>query len=91
MTTQEQLEKWVNGESVHNDERDECCPDFSCCCDINTPKDVKERFAKAFNNGEHEVIHTMLMGFLGGLGGLAELEEKTVYVAGDKANHTPVQ
>lgn len=31
MTPSEQLERWVLGESVHNPERDECCPDFSCC------------------------------------------------------------
>jgi hypothetical protein len=27
---QEQLERWLGGESVHNLEG-ECCPDFSCC------------------------------------------------------------
>ena len=26
-----QLIDWVYGESVHNDECKECCPDFSCC------------------------------------------------------------
>jgi len=31
MKPNEQLAKWVNGESIHNKERDECCPDFSCC------------------------------------------------------------
>lgn len=31
MTSDEQLEQWCNGVSVHNVERDECCPDFSCC------------------------------------------------------------
>ena len=28
MTYDEQIEKWVNGESVHGEQ---CCPDFSCC------------------------------------------------------------
>jgi len=32
MTPDEQLNLWVDGNSVHNDTRDECCPDFSCCC-----------------------------------------------------------
>jgi hypothetical protein len=27
----EQGERWVNGESRHNDIDDECCADFSCC------------------------------------------------------------
>lgn len=33
MTREEQLNKWVDGISVHNDEdgEEECCPDFSCC------------------------------------------------------------
>ena len=26
-----QLNNWVNGLSLHNDVDDECCPDFSCC------------------------------------------------------------
>lgn len=29
-TVDEQLARWVAGESVHNDQGD-CCPDFSCC------------------------------------------------------------
>lgn len=31
MTTDEQLDMWVNGQSVHNPTTNECCPDFSCC------------------------------------------------------------
>lgn len=31
MTSEEQLDRWVAGESVHNEEWNECCPDFSCC------------------------------------------------------------
>lgn len=27
----DQLNKWVNGNSIHNKIDDECCPDFSCC------------------------------------------------------------
>lgn len=26
-----QLYEWVNGNSIHNDIDNECCPDFSCC------------------------------------------------------------
>jgi hypothetical protein len=25
------LEQWVAGNPVHDNERNECCPDFSCC------------------------------------------------------------
>ncbi len=31
MDTNEQLDAWVDGRSIHNKARDECCPDFSCC------------------------------------------------------------
>jgi len=33
MTPEEQLDKWVDGINIHNTDRDECCPDFSCCQD----------------------------------------------------------
>ena len=28
MTSDEQLKEWVKGNSIHNPDRDECCPDF---------------------------------------------------------------
>jgi hypothetical protein len=31
MTSDEQLAEWVKGNPIHNEDRDECCPDFSCC------------------------------------------------------------
>lgn len=31
MTPDEQLKLWVAGDPVHNEERNQCCPDFSCC------------------------------------------------------------
>jgi len=31
MTPSDQLKHWLSGDSRHNTERDECCPDFSCC------------------------------------------------------------
>lgn len=48
MTFGKQLELWVAGESVHNDARDECCPDFSCCKpDLLWPKWKRVQFADA--------------------------------------------
>jgi hypothetical protein len=65
MTPKEQAEKWLKGESVHNSERDECCPDFSCCRpDIVTPTDEKGRFCKAMDEKDEETINQMLMIFL---------------------------
>jgi len=31
MTPKEQLKLWAGGNSIHNLELNECCPDFSCC------------------------------------------------------------
>ena len=36
-----QLEQWVLGNSIHNKESDECCPDFSCCNE-HTKKDTRK-------------------------------------------------
>lgn len=75
----EQLNLWVEGKSVHNDERDECCPDFSCCHkQVNTPKAVKEVFRNAYLKGNHTVTNRMLMEFLGN----AFSSENNIYIAG---------
>ena len=66
MTPIEQLEEWVKGSSIHNEERDECCPDFSCCNKmVETPVEAKQRFVKAFQENDGYVINQMLMFFLG--------------------------
>jgi hypothetical protein len=67
MESHDQLDQWVMGNSIHNKERDECCPDFSCCGEEIAPKDVRERFAKAYYDGDEETQHQMLMMFLGGM------------------------
>lgn len=67
-STKDQLEKWVKGESVHNHEHDECCPDFSCCDPkLLAPQREREAFANAIEKHgvESEVVLHLLMGFLG--------------------------
>lgn len=62
----EQLNLWVDGKSVHNNEREECCPDFSCCHkQVNTPQVVKELFRDAYLRDKQEVVSRLLMEFLG--------------------------
>lgn len=64
MTPQEQMELWVKGESIHNDERDECCPDFSCCKpELLASVAVRERF----RDGTPQEQSSMLVDFLGAL------------------------
>jgi len=78
----EQLYEWVKGNSIHNDETEECCPDFSCCNkNVSTPKDVRERFAKAYYEGDEETKMQMLGMFLGNA--ISTMSEKKVYIAGD--------
>ncbi len=62
MTCEEQIRLWVSGNSVHNDERDECCPDFSCC-EPKLQASSSERLA--FESGDENKRHEMLMTFLG--------------------------
>ena len=76
----DQLEQWVNGNSVHNTDIDECCPDFSCCNKkMNTPKETRERFAKAVKAKDDKTKTEMLGMFLGKA---IETMNKKVYVAG---------
>jgi len=64
MTPDEQVDLWVQGRSVHNPDRDECCPDFSCCQpDLLAPVEVRKAFQAA---GEQQRIK-FLSQFLGAL------------------------
>lgn len=74
MTPEEQLKSWVEGESIHNDERDECCPDFSCCRpELLQPVEVR----RAFQAGSEKQRNALLMEFLGAL-----LAGENVHVVG---------
>ena len=86
MTSEEQLELWLDGKSVHNVEIDECCPDFSCCRpELLAPKDVREIFVKAHRQGNENVTNRLLMEFLG-----KSLEDYNVYIAGLEASRQEV-
>ena len=80
----EQLEEWVNGNSIHNTKDNRCCPDFSCCNKmVVTPKETRERFFNAVKNGDEKVKMEMLGSFLKQA---ALTLGKSVYVAGVKEN-----
>jgi len=65
MTHEEQLELWVNGKSVHNDEKDACCPDFSCCHpELKADKATRIKFAKAYRRCDRKTVDTMLVAFM---------------------------
>lgn len=64
MTPNEQLAIWVEGKSIHNEDRNECCPDFSCC---NPELLAEESVRIAFAEADPVVREEMLMMFLGKL------------------------
>lgn len=68
MTIDEQLEKWVAGESVHNIARNECTPDFSCCNSSYLASPEKRKlFYDAHKAGDHKTTESMLVEFLGAM------------------------
>ena len=82
MTNLEQLEQWVGGNSVHDSEHDQCCPDFSCCVrEITTGLDEKQAFLDAFKQGNTNITDGMLMMFLSQLLAV-KFPDKNVHVAG---------
>lgn len=61
LTPEVQLERWVAGESLCPNTRNECCPDFSCCRpELLAPKVEREAFAAAHGRTREH----MLGGFL---------------------------
>jgi len=61
MTVDEQTAAWVEGRSIHNTARDECCPDFSCCQpELLASPEVR----RAFQLADERTRHRMLGGFL---------------------------
>lgn len=81
MTREEQLKEWVEGNSIHNEENDVCCPDFSCCePKLLASRAEREAFAKAYKEGDERTVDNMLMMFLGAM-------LPGAYIAGDEANY----
>ncbi len=79
MTSDEQLAEWLKGNPIHNAERDECCPDFSCC---QPSLLVDQQTRQAFADAGEELRMSMLGMFLGSAMALAAAG-KEVYIAGD--------
>ena len=61
-TIDHQTREWLAGNPIHNTERDECCPDFSCCEPrLLWPLEQRQEFADA----DEDVRNGMLMMSLG--------------------------
>jgi len=79
MSPEEQLNQWLVGNSIHNDERGECCPDFSCCKkELLADKRTREVFCASNDT----IRHQMLIMFLGSALALATADKNTkVYIS----------
>jgi Fe-S-cluster containining protein len=79
-SVEEQLDSWIEGIPKHNQNCDECCPDFSCCNpELLWDRDKREIFAGAYRSGDHKVCDSMLMESLATLIGSVKPD---VYIAG---------
>jgi hypothetical protein len=59
VTYQEQLERWVAGESVHRENC--CCPDFSCCRpELAAPAEVRQAFIAAGSSERTQFLSDFL-------------------------------
>lgn len=79
MTHDEQLERWLAGDPVHDEENGECCPDLSCCRGDIAPLQVRQRFVAAYRDGDTETVYAMLGFFLSAA--LADFGE-SIHIAG---------
>lgn len=73
-----QLNGWLLGNPTCK-KGDGCCPDFSCCTGIISPKETRERFVKAVTENDEKTRMEMLGMFLGEA---MQRLGKNVYVAG---------
>ena len=78
MKAEGQLAEWLKGNPIHNDKRDECCPDFSCC---QPELLVDQRTRQAFVDADEALRMSMLGIFLASAIALAA-RGKEVYIAG---------
>lgn len=81
---EKQTQAWLEGNPIHNKERDECCPDFSCCQpELLAPYEVRKKFVEA----DDATRHKMLGMFLGACIDLAfkkKGKKNNVHIAGDE-------
>lgn len=89
MTHEEQMGKWVEGESIHNgptSRQGTCCPDFSCCRpELKWPEYQRRFFV------EHPEARDKMLAM--SLTALIENHKPgtKVYIAGDESNYVPEQ
>ncbi|MCP4374041.1 MAG: hypothetical protein GY797_38940 [Deltaproteobacteria bacterium] len=75
-----QLSQWVEGRSLHNPVRDECCPDFSCC----HPEGLMDKNLRIKFSNAHKMNDTKTtMSILGMALGVTSSAGLNVHIAGE--------
>ena len=83
MTNQEQLRLWLTGKSVHNEETNECCPDFSCCIpSLEASQEDKLTFCNAWVNERYDITSGMMLIFLSSMVIARGMDQQGIYVGG---------
>lgn len=55
-----QLDRWVEGQSIHNDLENECVPDFSCCqSKVRLRRRLRVMFARDLAS-RHSIIQSVI-------------------------------
>ncbi len=84
MTTDEQLASWLEGKSIHNDTRDECCPDFSCCqSDLLVDRQTRQAFVDADDETRFGMLGMFLGACISKATELNGVNNVNVYISGD--------
>lgn len=82
MIPNDQLALWVQGNSIHNLERNECTPDFSCCCQkLKWPKEVREKFANSSSDVRDTMLVSSLYAAVDEMGGITTKERAQLHQA----------
>jgi hypothetical protein len=85
MTRDEQIELWLNGQSVHNPTRDECTPDFSCCRpELLAPEEIRIAYRDAHKQGDQKALDVMNAAFLYKLLGIHGYAVKSRIIGGEQ-------
>lgn len=78
MTSDEQLQLWLQGKPVHNHDPNECCPDFSCCQpQLLAPLEVREAFVVVDDSARDKWLMHFLSAAFAEMG-----KEASIYIAG---------
>lgn len=65
MTEEEQLQQWLVAKPVHNEEKNLCCPDYSCCNPkLLAPIHEREKYVGAVQNKLDDVWKEMQKKFI---------------------------